>query len=149
MYNKILLPTDGSKYSIRASEHAIWIADSSNADIIVLNVIDTNYLKSLPQEDLRLELDKNLREEGKRALDSFSKMLMDTKCEGRCKNVKLTSEIKEGHPADVIIRTINEENIDLVVMGASGKSGFKKFFLGSVTEKVVRSAKCPVLVIHQ
>jgi len=148
MYHKILLPTDGSKYSIRASEHAIWIADSSGADIIVLNVIDTNYLKSLPQEDLRLELDKNLREEGKNALDSFSKMLVDTQCEGRCQNVKLTSEIKEGHPADVILKTIDQENIDLVVMGASGRTGLNKFLLGSVTEKVVRTAKCPVLIIH-
>ncbi|MGZ7069610.1 MAG: universal stress protein, partial [Methanobacterium sp.] len=54
----------------------------------------------------------------------------------------------EGSPADIIVRKIKEENIDLVVMGTSGKHGLDRFLLGSVTENVVRSASCPVLVVH-
>ena len=62
--------------------------------------------------------------------------------------VKLIKESKEGPPADVILKTVKEENIDLIVMGTSGKHGLDRFLLGSVTEKVVRSAKIPVLAVH-
>ncbi|MFU2191594.1 universal stress protein, partial [Methanobacterium sp. MZD130B] len=54
----------------------------------------------------------------------------------------------EGSPADSILKTIENENIDLVVMGTSGKHGLDRFLLGSVTEKVVRSSTCPVLAVH-
>ena len=55
---------------------------------------------------------------------------------------------KEGSPAEVILQTVEEEDIDLVVMGASGKHAVERFILGSVAEKVVRHAKCPVLTVH-
>ena len=56
--------------------------------------------------------------------------------------------IREGSPARVILEVANEENIDLIVMGSSGKSGFDRFIMGSVADKVVNSAKCAVLVVH-
>ncbi len=61
MTKKILLPTDGSKNSERAGEHAIALADISGAEIIVLNVIDTDYLDYVPQPDIKNSLDKELR----------------------------------------------------------------------------------------
>ena len=62
--------------------------------------------------------------------------------------IKIILISKEGSPADVVLKTIENEGIDLVVMGTSGKHGLDRFLLGSVTEKVVRSAKCPVLAVH-
>ena len=147
MYKKLLLPTDGSEFAKKAGKHAIYLANFSNADIIVLNVIDTNYLKSLPQPDLEMSLEKELKEDGNKAVNSFRQSLEISQCNGQCKTVNLTTEIREGKPADEIIKTINEEGIDLVVIGASGKHGFNKFLTGSVTERVVRSAKCSVLVV--
>lgn len=148
MYKKILLPTDGSEYAERAGKHAIWLADHSKADIVVLNVIETAYFRALPEDDLIYVLDKGLRGESKKAVEDFEKMLMDHKCEGTCReNVQLKTMIKEGHPVDLILETIDEEEIDLVVMGTAGKHGLDRFLLGSVTEKVVRTSKCPVLVI--
>lgn len=64
------------------------------AEIIVLNVIDTHYLSSLPQPDLRESLDKQLRTEGKEAVEKFKKKIEDAKCDGKCKNVKLITLIK-------------------------------------------------------
>ena len=61
MHKRILLPTDGSENAIRAGEYAISLADLSGADIIVLNVIDTYYLKSIPQPDVRESVDEELR----------------------------------------------------------------------------------------
>lgn len=143
---KILLPTDGSENAHRAGEYAIAEADLG-ADIIVLYVIDIDYLNALPQQDLRKKLEEGLKEEGKKEIEAFKKKLEDTQCEGHCKNVNLITMIKEGKPADVILKTIEEEGIDQVIMGKSGKHGIEKLILGSTADRVVRGAKVPVNVI--
>jgi len=84
-----------------------------------------------------------LKEEAKRSLDRISEMINEDEPQ-----IEITLVSKEGSPADVVLKTIEEEDIDLVVMGTSGKHGLDRFLLGSVTEKVVRSAKCPVLAVH-
>ena len=143
---KLLLPTDGSENAHRAGEYAIAEADLG-ADIIVLYVIDVDYLNALPQQDLRKKLEEGLKEEGKKEIEDFKQKLEDTQCEGHCKNVNLITMIKEGKPADVILKTIDEEDIDQVIMGKSGKHGIEKLILGSTTDRVVRGAKVPVNVI--
>jgi nucleotide-binding universal stress UspA family protein len=148
MYQKILLPTDGSKHAERAAEHAIWIANKSGAEIIVLDVIETSSLVGLPAEDLIVRIKEMLKEEAKRSLERISEMVDDSKDQGKITDVKITLLSEEGSPADVILKTIKKEDIDLVVMGTSGKHGLDRFLLGSVTEKVVRSAECPVLAVH-
>jgi nucleotide-binding universal stress UspA family protein len=147
MYKKLLLPTDGSEQSMRAGEHAIWNANLSGADIVVLSVIDTYYLNSIAQMDLRNKTDQFLTNDAEVAVEKFSKELEISQCDGQCLNVNLKTIIKSGKPYEVIIQTIKDENIDLVVMGASGKQGVGRLFLGSTTERVVRQASCPVLVV--
>ncbi len=146
MTQKILVPTDGSHQAEAAGESAISMAGIGD-EIIVLYVIDTDYLDALPQYDLREQLEQNLREEGERAVEKFKQKIEDAKCEGHCKDVTLVPIIKEGKPADIILKTIEEEGVDQVVMGKSGKHGIEKFFIGSVTDKVVRGANVPVNVI--
>ena len=146
MYKKILLPTDGSEYANKAAEHAIWIAHASGAEIIALNVIETSSLVGLPAEDLIVRIKDMLKEEGRIALEHIFEM--STKENQEEGDLKVTLKTKEGSPADVILKTIEEEDVDLVVMGTSGKHGLDRFLLGSVTEKVVKSAKCPVLAVH-
>lgn len=146
MVEKILLPTDNSKQAKKAGEYAISMA-SLGGTIIVLYVIDTDYLDALPQQDLREQLAKNLKEEGKKAVKSFREKLEEEQCAGHCKNVNFIPMIKEGKPADVILKTIDEEGVDQVVMGKSGKHFIEKLFLGSTTDRVVRGAKVPVNVI--
>lgn len=148
MYQKILLPTDGSKFAEKAAEHAIWIASRSGAEIIVLNVIETSSLVGLPAEDLIVKIKEMLKEEGRRSLERISEMISQSEEESKTEDVKITLKTEEGSPADSILKTIENENIDLVVMGTSGKHGLDRFLLGSVTEKVVRSSKCPVLAVH-
>ena len=147
MTKKILLPTDGSEQAERAGEYAISLADISGAEIIVLNVIDVHYLDSLPQEDLRLSLENELREEGKKALKRFQTNLEDKECDGACKNIIFRPIIKKGNPSDVILKIIDEEGIDQVVMGKSGKHGLERIILGRTTDRVVRKASIPVNVI--
>ncbi|MGL4670456.1 MAG: universal stress protein [Methanobacteriaceae archaeon] len=143
MYKKILLPTDGSKLADKAVERAIFIAKESGAEIIALSVVETNYAIGLPSDDTIFYINEMLKKESNKNLKKFEDILNESSS-----NVKLTLKIEEGSPADVIIETIDKEEIDLVVMGSSGKSGLDKFIMGSVAEKVLKAAKCDVLIVH-
>ena len=149
MYKKILLPTDGSECAEEAAEHAVLIAGQNNAEIIVLNVLETYPIKELPIEDLTRRVTELFKEEGKKALETISKIIKEREVKEAFKNeIKITLEQKEGSPADMILQTIENEDIDLVVMGASGKGRLERFVIGSVAEKVVRHTKIPVLTVH-
>ena len=147
MHKRILVPTDGSENAERAGEYAISLADLSGADLIVLNVIDTYYLASIVQPDVRESVDEELRTSVKRAVQRFEAKIEENKCNGKCQNVKFKILIKEGKPVDVILKTIDEEKIDQVIIGKSGKDGLERFLLGNTTERVLKEAKIPVNVI--
>ena len=147
MHKRILVPTDGSGNAERAGEYAISLADLSGADIIVLNVIDTYYLASIVQPDVRESVDEELRTSVKRAVERFEAKIEENKFNGKCQNVKFKILIKEGKPVDVILKTIDEEKIDQVIIGKSGKDGLERFLLGNTTERVLKEAKIPVNVI--
>jgi nucleotide-binding universal stress UspA family protein len=153
MYNKILLPTDGSENSKRVYKHALWIANKSDADIVIIYVIESHFLElsiglplsTLPMPDERFY--EEIRNEGKQIIDNFKQELDDIQCKGICKNTNLKTIITEGKPSNEIVNVLDKENIDLVVMGASGRHGLDRFVIGSVTEHVVRNARKPVMVI--
>jgi len=147
MHKRILLPTDGSENAMLAGEYAISLADLSGSEIIVLNVIDTYYLESIPQPDIRESVDEELRSDVKMAVEKFKATIEENKCNGTCKNINFKIMIKEGKPVDVILKTIDEESIDQVIMGKSGKHGLEKLLLGKTTDGVVNGAKVPVNVI--
>ena len=147
MHKRILIPTDGSENAIRAGEYAISLADISDADIIVLNVIDTYYLEAITHPDVRESVDEDIRSSVKKALERFEEKIEENKCNGTCQNVNFKILIKEGKPADVILKTIDEEEIDQVIIGKSGKHGLERFLLGNTTERVLKEAKVPVNVI--
>ena len=149
MYKKILLPTDGSEYANKAAEHAIIIACQNNAEIIVLNVMETTQLTSLPVEDFTRKVKDMLRQEKINPLENITQVFDEHLKDKEFKDkIKLTLKQKGGSPADIILQTIQDEDIDMVIMGTSGKKGIERFLLGSVTEKVVRNSKCPVLTVH-
>lgn len=144
---KILVPTDGSKQAAAAAEYAITNSDVFGADIIVLYVIDIDYLNALPQLDLRKNLEDQLWKEGENTVEAFKQKLEDEQCQGHCKHVNLIPMLKEGKPADEILKTAEEEGVDQIVIGKSGKHGLDKLILGSTTDRVVRRSKVPVNVI--
>lgn len=147
MSEKILLATDNSKQAEKAGEQAISMVDLNGADIIVLYVIDASYLDALPQQDLRKQLYEQLEEEGKEAVEKFKKKIEEAQCAGECKNVSLRTMIREGKPADIILKIAEEEGVDQIVIGKSGKHGIEQFLLGSTADRVVRKSKVPVNVV--
>jgi nucleotide-binding universal stress UspA family protein len=146
MHKKILVPTDGSGNAEKAGEYAISLANISGAEILFLYVIDTDYINSIRQHDLREQMDKDLMEEGKKAVNKFEAKIEDKKSH-ISKLINTSNLIKEGKPADVILKTIEEEDIDQVVMGKCGKHGIEKLITGSTTEKVLSGATIPVNII--
>ena len=144
MYKKILLPTDGSEYAAKAEKHALFIAEASGAEIIALSVVENSYFASLPADETISHVNDLLKRETEKNLDTVQEMKKEMNSD-----VKITLCVEEGSPGDAILNTIDKENIDLVVMGSSGRTGFSRLIMGSVAEKVVKAAKCSVLVIHE
>ena len=149
MYDKILLPTDGSKNSERAIAHALTIAEFEDAEIVVLNVVDSVYLTGLPEEDLITKSEMILEEESKKVTSRVESIIKEIEEEkgSEGKDIKITTKTIEGNAADVILKISESEDIDLIVIASSGKHMLDRFLLGSVTEKTVRHTKVPILVI--
>jgi nucleotide-binding universal stress UspA family protein len=143
MYKKILVPTDGSKFAEKAERDALFIANASGAEIIALGVAETNFSIGLPSDDSLFHINKMLRKEAEKNLERFEKMREDLNAD-----IKMTLRVEEGAPADIILDILENEDVDLAVMGSSGKTGFDRFIIGSVAEKVVKSAKTSVLVVY-
>ncbi len=140
MYKKILVPTDGSDFAKDAQLHALFLAKVSGAEIIALSVSENHFINGISVSEEIEQINQILEDRCKKDLQEFE----DMNDEG----VKISSVIKEGSPAKTILEVAEEEDIDLIVIGSSGKSGFDRFILGSVSDKVVNAAKCPVLVVH-
>ena len=140
MYKKILVPTDGSEFAKKAQQHALFLAKACGAKIIAVSVTENNFVNGLPLDDEVYQLNQILNERSHENLEEFDKLNED--------DIKMNHVIREGSPARVILDVAAEEQVDLIVMGSSGKSGFDRFIMGSVADKVVNSAKCAVLVVH-
>ncbi len=141
MYDKILMPNDGSQKTKRAINEAIKIAKLSGAELHTVFVIDTAALDSLPETGFWNQTKDMLNKEG---IEANKKVKEKSKSHG----VKCVSSILSGKPHEKIINYADENNIDLIVMGTSSKKGMEKFLLGSVAEKVLRSSEKPVLVVR-
>ena len=140
LYNKILVPTDGSEFAKKAQKHALFLSKVSGAEIIAVSVTENNFVNGLPLDDEVYQLNQILKERSEENLKEFDELNEE--------DLEITHVIREGSPARVILEVAQEEDVDLIVMGSSGKSGFDRFIMGSVADKVVNSAKCAVLVVH-
>ena len=154
VFTKILVPVDGSKYAQDAVEYAVKIAKLTRAKIIALHVMHLPtyaYAYSGGQgvspvaipTPLPVEVSENEKVAAKKIVDDIAKMVEEA-------GVAVETKIVERHPSvpDAIIQFASEADVDLIVMGTKGKTGIKRFLLGSVTESVVHHAHCPVLVVR-
>ena len=138
MYDRILLPTDGSEGNDRAVGEAIDLAAETEAELHVLFVVeDLPYAPEMTED--RLEV--HLRGIGEEATEAIRERAEEV-------GVTVQTAIEEGTPHLEILEYVDREAIDLVVMGTHGRSGLDKYLLGSVTERVVRTAEVPVLTVR-
>lgn len=138
-YKKILVPVDGSELSYRAFREAVSIANRNKSELIVLNVLDDFVRFGNP--DTSIKLYDDMREDALGVLDSYRDEAEKLGVEN------VTPEIIKGDARYGIVEFAEENNIDLVVVGATGKGAIERAMMGSVSEYVVRNVKGHVLVI--
>ena len=135
MYDRILVPTDGSPGSERAVRHAIDFAATYDATLHALSVVDDDTEGTEKDED-------GVAARGDEALDQVRRQTTEAG-----PDVPFVGDRSWGEPAPEILRYVDASGIDLVVMGTHGRTGIERHLVGSVTEQVVRSAPVPVVTV--
>ena len=141
MYDRILVPTDGSGGTRRAVEHAVDLAAIHGATLHGLYVVNTASYASFSTEATWEGIGDMLREEGRRAVEEITDL-------AAARDVPVETAVIDGSPSSEIVRYAEREGCDLVVMGTHGRGGIDRLLLGSVAERVVRSSDVPVLTIR-
>jgi universal stress protein A len=141
---RILCPVDFSDFSRRGLDLAFALAARSGAEIIALHVTATPPPPSaaFPEVPAFFPLDPTVSERLRRELDRFV-------APSRTPDIPLRTVVVEGAPVTRILQEAGETGADLIVMGTHGAGGFERWVLGSVAEKVLRKAPCPVLTVSK
>ena len=157
--SKILVAIDGSEMSMRAAAYAIDIAnikgkEEKNVQLIGLTVIDLTNLSysffATASGYYEAEKLEEKRKEAQQLLDKVEKLAVKENNTNNNVNIQFKSEIIEDPISRIgssIVDYAERENIDLIVIGTRGRTGFKKMLLGSVASDVVTYAYCPVMVV--
>ncbi|MDG6221771.1 MAG: universal stress protein [Candidatus Bathyarchaeota archaeon] len=149
MIEKILAPIDGSAHSDNALVYALDLAEKYSAEITILTVIEpvilpgpvfVNEPSIMPPS--QFDYQKNIQNLHEKMLEETFKKISKAHPE-----LKIKKQHRIGRPADEIIEIANKEKFDLIVIGSRGRGKIKEFFLGSVSDRVADSAKCPVLIV--
>ena len=128
---RILVPVDGSEPNLKAIEEAKAMALNSESKVILLHVVDVDYL-------LDHSILNELKEQKARILnDAYEKFI----------GLDVEKYLVLGDPAEEIMKKAKEDDIDLIIMAKRGLTGLKRYLIGSVTSKVVTHSEVPVLIL--
>jgi len=136
---KILMPVDFSENSRVALDWAMSIANKLGAKVILFHAMETSdFIKELAeQED---DVLSRVKSGAAMQLQQFADKYND-------KKISVAASIDEGKPFVKIIEAAKSYDVDLIVMGTHGRTGLRQTLIGSVAEKVVRKAPCPVMIV--
>ncbi len=144
MFEKILYPTDFSDVARKALEYIIQLKDAGAKEVVVLHVIDQRNIDALSEIQTKDVLGVIQGIEGEAEKNAGS-----VRDELERLGFKAKVRVEKGNPLSEILRIEDEEKISAIVIGSHGKSNISEMLLGSVSEKVVRKAKKPVLVVKR
>jgi nucleotide-binding universal stress UspA family protein len=144
LFHKILVAIDGSEHSFKAAKQSLGLAKSLGAQLFAITITSIPESDNLKEEDVLNKSRKTNKgmEDAKSWLDNFNQQAKEN-------NIQLHIElINSPKPVDyVILEYAEEKQIDLIVMGTRGRTGFKKLLLGSYASSVVTYAHCTVMVV--
>lgn len=160
-YKKIMILTDGSKDAEYAAQFGMSIAKRYNAEVYACTIVDTRQ-KIIQRHVTTLEdvghgkilgetmgyseaIINRLRQ---RLLDDAAKLAENVRKIADEKGIKAEIIVKDGKPATEILKIARDQQIDLLVLGSTGKGSISKMMVGSISEKVASTAKCSVLVVR-
>jgi nucleotide-binding universal stress UspA family protein len=150
-FRKILVPVDGSTVSVKALQYATHLAglEASEAELIVVHVLED--VKQGGAIGLQAKYGNVRLVEGfKRARrDAALKWLEQVDVAAKKKGIRLKTEVLDGDSkVKVIIEYAKKNSVDLIVIGSTGLTRFKRLLLGTIANAVVSSAPCPVMVVR-
>ncbi len=138
----ILCPIDFSEISAKALDYAVFLASYHHAELLILHVVEQLHefehyqILVLTPQELAEKMEKQAYEELNRLTEQIKK------------TVKVETVVRQGKPFVEIIKEAKEKDMDLIVMASHGRTGVSHMLMGSVAEKVVRKASCPVLIVR-
>jgi len=141
---RILYPTDFSQPSLQARNYSYALADKFGAELHAIHIFDRPFAPMgagdgmwiMPEESL-----PKMIHEAELKLALYMEQEANIDC-------KLVKSVRVGGTVEEILAYVRQNDIDLIVMGTHGYTGFSHLLLGSVAEKLVRLAQCPVLTVH-
>jgi nucleotide-binding universal stress UspA family protein len=139
MYDDILLAADGSEDSQAATDHAITLATATDGTVHAVSVVETRtaYDNAIVDPE---EVRENLRNDAREAVDAVEQAAERA-------GVDCETTVEEGPPPERLLEAIARTGADVVVLGATGRSAFKRLVLGSTTEQLLSEAPVPVVVV--
>jgi nucleotide-binding universal stress UspA family protein len=141
MYNKILVPLDGSALAERAIRHAEEIAKGADAEILLLQAVYVP-MPVVPESALLTE-GKILEEVARSAAEYLDRIGAELRASGH----RVRTIIDERPPADAILHTAEQEQADLIVMSTHGRSGLSRLMMGSIAESVLRHTHRTIMFV--
>lgn len=140
-YNNIVVAVDGSKEAEFAFKKAIAVANRNNSTLNLVNIIDTRSFAAIEAYDRSIQ---------ERAQEFAEELLEGYKKEAEAAGIKNVNVLIEyGSPKTIITKEVSQKvEADLIICGATGLNAVERFLIGSVSENIVRSAKCDVLVVR-
>ena len=139
-FKKILVPTDFSASSKAALDYAAVIAEAFQSEIALIHVIDS-LAYSVTDTLIVVDHQAALKATAEALIDNLYKECIE-------RGLSATKAVVDGTPYREIIKKAEAEQVDLIVMGTHGRTGFERLLLGSVAEKVVRMSSAPVLTVR-
>lgn len=137
MYQHIVLAADGSDNALRAAKHAVALAKFGDVKVEIVYVAD---FKKAKYEVLHAESNEALDYERRQKVRPVEDLLV-------AENISYDVKILHGEPGPTIVEYVNAHPVDLVIIGSRGLNSLQEMVLGSVSHKVVKRVKAPVLVV--
>jgi nucleotide-binding universal stress UspA family protein len=146
-FNKVICATDFSEPSLRALDHARILAGRFESELLLVYVVDDVPTAVAPVGGAAVDGAINVTEYQEHLTEQARKRLEALAAEKSAAGPAIRWKVAEGRPSRKIVEVAEEEKADLIVLGTHGHGRFHRFLFGSVAERVVRSAPCPVLTV--
>jgi nucleotide-binding universal stress UspA family protein len=148
MYNKILVPLDGSEFAEKVLPHVETLARCTGAAIVLLRVAVYPYEGASAAADMAgfmpVSMPERMEEVRTEAADYMKKVSEDLRARG----LQISTVVRDGNPGEVIVEFAHAEGVDLIAMSTHGRTGLGRALFGSVAEQVLRGAGKPLLLIR-
>jgi nucleotide-binding universal stress UspA family protein len=142
-FTRILVATRGSSWSARALELGVQMAQAYHADLVVVAILTPLYVPKRQATwgiAAALEVDEDARQLAQRVLGAASKL-------AKARGVRCVCEMRQGRPAEEIIKAAEQHQCDVILIGARGLSGVRRVTMGETGNEVVLKAPMPVIVV--